>query len=317
MRVLSQEEIDAVFQSRLSAAESPHEKRAVPFDFEKPDRIPKSQLPAIRFLYENFVRTLASSLSGYLRAFTSGHLVSVEQIPYSTFLEGLPPHTCMVPLSLLPYGDKAVLEINPSLIFPVLELLLGGKDTVKPVNRELTEMECHLLSNLFRLITHDLEQAWKEVDQVEFRVDSLEAKLRSSRSLGPTEAVIAIGMEFRIDDSAGMINLAIPSITIKSMVQKISRPDAQREAKPDYAEQKRILKLLNRADVTIEPRMISRLSLRNLLALKIGSVVVLDHAIAQPVAGAANGKAKFDGEIICENNQMKFVVDCVKRSELI
>jgi flagellar motor switch protein FliM len=314
MRELSQEEIDAVFQSRLTSASLPG-KAAVRFDFEKPDRIPKSQLPSIRFLYENFVRTLCSSFSGYLRAFTSGHLVSVEQIPYSTFLEGLPPNTCMVPLSLLPYGDNAVLEINPSLIFPVLELLLGGKEAAKAVNRELTDMECFLLTDFFQLITRDLELAWKEVDQVEFRIDSLETKLRSSRGLGPTEAVIAIGMEFRIDDSAGMINLAIPSITIKSMVQKFGQQSSPGDVEPDRAEQKNILKLLGRAAVTIEPRMTSRFSLRNLLALKVGSVVMLDHATTQPVVSAANGKAKFDGAIISEGDQLKFVIESVKGSE--
>ena len=314
MRQLSQDEIDAVFQSSQGAVTSRREERAVPFDFEKPDRIPKSQLRVIRFLHENFVRTLSSSLSAYLRAYSSGHLVSVEQIPYSTFLDGLPLHTCMVSLSLLPYGDNAMLEISPSLIFPVLELLLGGKEAaLTTMNRELTEMERHLLSNLFRLITTDLEQAWKEVDQVQFRVESLETKLRSARSLGPTEAVVAIGMEFRIDDGAGMINLAIPSITIKSMVQKFDHQESFSEAEPGEADQRHILKLLNRASVAIQPRMNSRLSVRDLLALKVGAVVLLDHPTAQSVVSAANGKAKFEGEIVCDKEQMDFLIERVIR----
>jgi flagellar motor switch protein FliM len=312
MRQLSQDEIDAVFQSRQGAVTSRPEERAVPFDFEKPDRIPKSQLRVIRFLHENFVRTLSSSFSAYLRAYSSGHLVSVEQIPYATFLDGLPLNTCMVSLSLLPYGDNAVLEISPSLIFPVLELLLGGKDAaIASMSRELTEMERHLLSNFFRLITTDLEQAWKEVDAVEFRVESLETKLRPARSLGPTEAVVAIGMEFRIDEGAGMINLAIPSITIKSMVQKFDQQESFRDAAPGDADQRQILKLLNRASIILEPRMISRLSVRDLLALKVGSVVLLDHPTARSVACAANGKTKFEGEIICADEQMDFVIDRV------
>jgi len=284
----------------------------VPFDFQKPDRIPKSQLRAIRFLHENFVRTLTSSLSAYLRAYLSGHLVSVEQIPYSTFLDGLPAHTCMVSLTLLPYGDNAVLEINPSLIFPALELLLGGKETSsKAVNRELTEMERHLLSSLFRLITNDLEQTWKGVDEVEFRVDSLETR-RPVRSLGPSEAVVAIGMEFRIDDRSGMINLAIPSITIKSMVQKFGEQGAMTEAEPQHAEQERILELISRAAVTLEPRMTSRLSVRDLLALQVGSVVLLDHAAGEPIVAVANDKTKFSGEIVHEGEQRAFWIDSVK-----
>jgi flagellar motor switch protein FliM len=258
MRQLSQDEIDAVFQSRQAGAKT--ESKAIPFDFQKSDRIPKSQLRAIRFLHENFVRTLSSSLSAYLRAYLSGNLVSVEQIPYSAFLDGLPPYTCMVSLTLWPYGDNAVLEINPSLIFPALELLLGSKEpSANAMNRELTDMERHILNPLFRLITTDLEHTWKGVDDVEFRVDSLDAKRRSSRTLGPTEAVVAIGMEFRIEDRIGMINLAVPSITIKSMVQKFDQQGLVDDVEPDEEWQERTLNLLSKAAVTVEPRVDSRL----------------------------------------------------------
>ena len=188
------------------------------------DRIPKSQLQTIHLLYENLVRSLTASLASYLQSDLSGHLVSVEQIPYATFLDGLPPQTCMVSLNLLPYGDNAVLEINPSLIFPALQLLLGGKETSGSVlNRDLTEMERFLLSNLFLLIARDLEQAWKGVDDVEFKVASPETNWQQMRPLGPTDAVVAIGMEFKIGESTGMINLAMPSITLKTMIRKFDQ----------------------------------------------------------------------------------------------
>jgi flagellar motor switch protein FliM len=317
MRQLSQDEIDAVFQSRQAGSGAKTESKAVPFDFQKSDRIPKSQLRAIRFLHENFVRTLSSSLSAYLRAYLSGNLVSVEQIPYAAFLDGLPPYTCMVSLTLLPYGDNAVLEINPSLIFPALELLLGSKETsANAVNRELTDMERHLLTNLFRLITTDLEHTWKGVDEVEFRVDSLDVRRRSARTLGPSEAIVAIGMEFHIDDKAGMINLAIPSITMKSMVQKFDQQGFVDEVEPNESYQLGILNMLSRSAITIEPRVDSHLSVRDLLGMKVGSVVLFDHPTTQLIGCTANGKAKFEGSIICEGEQRAFHIESINQPDL-
>jgi flagellar motor switch protein FliM len=316
MRELSQDEIDAVFQSRQGNSAARLNSKAVPFDFQRADRIPKSQLRTIHSLHENLVRSLIFSLSAYLRTHVSGHLVSVEQIPYSTFLDGLPGQTCMVSLDLLPYRDNAMLEINPSLIFPILELLLGGKETSgSTYNRDLTEMERYLLTNFFQLVARDLERTWRGVDEVEFKVDTLEAKRQQMRTLGPMDAVVAIGMEFRIDDRVGMINLAMPSITIKSMVQKFNRQGPMSQAEPSEAEQQRVLKLLNRAVVTVEPQLASRLTVRDLLALEEGSVVLLDHAINQPVVGLANGKARFEGEIVSENGQMSFQIANVNKPE--
>src|SRR5213595_3907266 len=109
-RVLSQNEIDNVFKKmRESGGEADPAKRAVVYDFRRPDRIAKDQLRAIHLLHENFGRNLASSLSAYLRAYVLVNLVSVEQLSFSEFTQCLPSPTCLVCLSLEPFDGNAVL----------------------------------------------------------------------------------------------------------------------------------------------------------------------------------------------------------------
>src|SRR5450755_2744294 len=93
-RQLSQTEIDAVFQ-QIKGPVGGSESRPVAFDFRRPDRIAKSQVQAIRMLHESFVRNLASSLSAYLRSYLTVNLISVEQLSYGEFLEGLAAPTYM------------------------------------------------------------------------------------------------------------------------------------------------------------------------------------------------------------------------------
>jgi flagellar motor switch protein FliM len=127
-RVLSQEEIDNVFRNlRDSGKTDDPAKKAQAYDFRRPDRIAKEQLRSIHLLHENFARGLASSLSAYLRAYVIVNLVSVEQLSYMEFSRCLPSPTCMVSLRMRPFDGNAVLELNPALVFPVLEMLLGGK----------------------------------------------------------------------------------------------------------------------------------------------------------------------------------------------
>src|ERR1700730_9073901 len=142
-RELSQQEIDAVFQNTQGRQlDRSGSKRAALFDFRRPDRIAKSQLRAIHQLHDNFVRSLVSSLSAYLRSYLIVNLVSVEQLSYAEFLEGLPSPTCLVSMGLRPYDGNAVLELNSSLIFPILEMLLGGNGKASTaIQREITEIE--------------------------------------------------------------------------------------------------------------------------------------------------------------------------------
>ena len=123
---LNQSEIDEVFQ-KVKGPSKENKVHPIPFDFRRPDRIAKSQVRSIHMLHEVFVRNLGSSLSAYLRSYLTVNLISVEQLSYGEFLEGLSSPTYMVSLSLRPYDGSALIELSPSLIFPIIEIILGGK----------------------------------------------------------------------------------------------------------------------------------------------------------------------------------------------
>ncbi|MCL6508032.1 MAG: hypothetical protein K6T59_13505, partial [Bryobacteraceae bacterium] len=76
------------------------------------DRVPKSQLRSIRLLHESFVRNLASSLSAYLRAYLTINLVSVEQLSYSEFQEGLSSPTALERTATGGFSSPAASEIS-------------------------------------------------------------------------------------------------------------------------------------------------------------------------------------------------------------
>src|SRR5271168_3775862 len=136
-RVLSQEEIDDVFRHNRDSQEDDPAKHAVAYDFRRPDRIAKDQLRAIHILHENFARSVASSLSAYLRAYVAVNLVSVEQLSFMEFSQCLPSPTSLIALGMKPFDGNAVLEINPSLVFPILEMLLGGSGKMVKMTREI------------------------------------------------------------------------------------------------------------------------------------------------------------------------------------
>ena len=244
----------------------PREAPAVKFDFRRPDRIPKSQVRAIHLLHDTFVRNVVSSLSAYLRSYLTVNLVSVEQFSYSEFLDGLPSPTCMVSLGLSPYDGNGVLELNPSLVFPILEMLLGAPASRRAIQRDITEIEQKLLDGLFRIILHDLREAWKGVTEVDFTIESMETEPQLLHILAPNEAVVSIGVEIRIGETVGMMNIALPSIVIKMMRQKFDQQWSVRKTHASQSEQLRVLRSLRDANLTLEARLEGQtVSLRNLL----------------------------------------------------
>jgi flagellar motor switch protein FliM len=311
-RVLSQQEIDSVFRNlRDNPVEEDPSKRALPYDFRRPDRIAKDQLRAIHLLHENFARSLASSLSAYLRAYVAVNLVSVEQLSFMEFSNGLPSPSCLVSLNLKPYEGNAVLEINSALVFPILEMLLGGtsKSALK-ISREITEIEQTILDGLFRIILHDLKTSWAAVTPLEFTVDSYENDPQLLQILAPNEAVVAVSMEVRIGDSSGMMNIGIPSIVVKMLRHKFDQQWSVRKSQSTEQEQARILRLIKRAKLHIDSRLEGpTLPVEDLMDLKVDDVLKFDYPIDRELDLTLNGGLKFRGHVVTLGHKRAFEVD--------
>ncbi|MFM2125217.1 MAG: flagellar motor switch protein FliM [Acidobacteriota bacterium] len=308
-RMLSQEEIDSVFRKKQPGRDDAALKAQL-YDFRRPDRIAKDQLRAIHLLHENFARSLASSLSAYLRAYVAVNLISVEQLAFMEFTQILPAPTSMVALGMKPYDGSAVLELNPSLVFPVLEMLMGGtgQSPTRP-DREITEIEQSILDGVLRIILNDLRTAWQAVATIEFAIESHETEPQLLQILARNEAVVAISMEVRIGEMAGIMNLGIPSITVKMLRQKFDQQWSVRKTRATEDEHARVLRLIQPSRIVAESAMRGpTLSVESLLAMKEGDVLAFDYPVQKPLDLTFNGVHKFRGEIVAAGRKRAFQV---------
>jgi len=305
---LSQEEIDSVFDAATGAHPS-KDAGAVAFDFRRVDRIPKSRLSSIHFLHESFVRSLSSSLTISLRSFVSASLISVEQLPYVDFAEALPTPTCLVYLSMEPYDGHALIEVSPALTAPILDLVLGGNGRVKTeLHREITEVEKTLLDGFFQIVTHELRETWRPVAAVSFAKSPIETSPQQSGRFVPTEAVVAIAMEFRIGENAGMINLVIPSITLKTMGQRFDQQWASHRSENPAIELGIKQKLARNLKLTLECEYSGEsIRMQDFMNLAVGDVLALP-GFDETADILVNGTPKFRGSLSVSRKNRQTVV---------
>ncbi len=314
-RVLTQQEIDAVFHGSGEARESRSDVLA--FDFNRLDRLPKSQLRALHLVHENFVRNLASSLSAYLRSYVALNLVSMEQMSYAEFQEGLANPTCIAYIGMAPYEATSVMELNMSLVFQLIELLLGSKgSSPAPVQRKITDIEKKLVQTLMRVVLRDLSEAWKSVADVAFSIQSLASEPQLLYVIAPGEAVIVIAIEVRVGTTSGLMNLAIPSIFIKRLRHKFDQLQRIRRAEPTEKDQVHLAKLLEEATLTFQAEMDGgTVSAETLFNLETDQILILDHPDDRRVRGFLNGKHKLLGSLVLKNEKFAFLVDENKKGQ--
>ena len=107
------------------AISRPREK-ITPYDFKRPERVGKEQMRALQTLHEGFGRNFGAALSALLRSIVEVKLTSVDQLTYSEFVFSLENPTCFNLLKAEPLEGNLILDINPSILYPIIDRLLGG-----------------------------------------------------------------------------------------------------------------------------------------------------------------------------------------------
>ncbi|MCS7025792.1 MAG: flagellar motor switch protein FliM [Bryobacteraceae bacterium] len=286
-------------------AEDDLAKKAQVYDFRRPDRIAKDQLRAIHLLHESFSRSLSASLSAYLRNYALVTLRSVEQLSFIEFSRSLPAPTCIVSIGIRPFDGNAILEINPSLVFPILEMLLGGtgKGTARP-NREVTEIEQSILESLFRIVLHDLKEAWSTVTSMSFTIEAFKSEAQLLQILAPTEAVVAVSLEVRVGENSGRMNIGMPSIIIKMLRQRFDQQWSMRKSESTPTERERMFSLIKPSILHLDARLQGpTLTLEDLLAIEEGDVLTFDYPLEKPLDLLVNGKLKYRGRLATQGRK--------------
>jgi flagellar motor switch protein FliM len=317
-KVLSQEEINALFSAMSSedaSSGTPQEKGAlaarkvINYDFHRADRISQDQMRSIHLLHEYFGRNFASSLSAYLRAFVDVNLVSLEQISYSAFIKSLPDPTLFTSLGMRPLDGNLALEMNPSLVFPMIDMILGGPGCNLFENRNLTEIELNIIEGVIRLAMRDLRGAWHPIVELDFFLEGKGTKAQMFQIVSPAEAVIAVHLELKIGENSGMMNLCIPSRILKMLRNKFDQQWNVRRQKATGSEGEKIYELMRIVPVPLTSEMRnSKLTVDDLLKVSAGDVIKLQERIGDPIFMCVGGIPKFAGRIVVQRGKKAFEI---------
>jgi flagellar motor switch protein FliM len=330
-KILTQEEVDALLNSvqtqdsdvgsspSLAQVEPMHTedrrksqrmRKVTVYNFKRPDRVSKEQMRSLHFMHDRFARDFSSSLSAYLRTISEINLVSVEQLTYTEFLLSLPDPTCFCSIAMKPLEGNAALEINPSLVFPVIDKMLGGPG--EPLNeiRAMTAIEQNIFEGVIRLALEDLKEVWKQVMQLEFKIVTQETSPQLVQVVAPNEVVVLVVFEVKIGDVVGMINFCLPSLLLEPIAREFDQEWYTGYKKSDTFEEAKMLRdLMKRVyfNASAEIRGTS-ITISEFLDLVEGDVIRLTSDPNDPMLLSLNSLPKFKGQVVLANRQKCFQI---------
>lgn len=314
--VLDQSEVDALLAAvdagaveTESAPKTVFSRRAVDpesleirsYDFKRPERVSKDQMRSLQTLHEAFARNFGASLSGFMRTIVEVKVATCEQMTYAEFISGLPNPTSFNLIETSSLEGTICLEISPLIVYPMIDRLLGGSshDLFIP-QRPMTPIELRLIGNITRRALDALSEAWESVLKVEFSITSSESNPQLVQIVPPNEVVVVVGLELKMSNRAGTMNLCMPYNVIEPVMGELSSQSWFSVTKGDSGgDIGRVLtKQLGRAAVGVTGILAeTTMTVGDFSQLQVGDVIMTEKDCGHAVVVAVEGEKKFLGSI--------------------
>ena len=276
---------------------TPKEK-VTSYDFKSPDRVGKEQMKTLQTMHEGFGRKFAAGLAATLRAVVDVKLTTVDQLAYSEFIFGLDNPTCFNLLRAEPLEGNLILDVNPSILFPMIDRLLGGgREPAMTSRRPLTEIEQRLVLRITKMFLQELKHAWENVIELEFEVIQTESNPQLIQVVPPNEVVIVLCFEVAMAEVRGGITLCIPYNSFERIAGKLSSNawtgySSKKQATPQTI--KRISKDVRNMKALVKVKLAeSKMKLHEFLNLRVGDVICTQKNASSPLLVSIEGIPKY------------------------
>jgi flagellar motor switch protein FliM len=311
--ILSQTEVEsllAALDSGLQQAD-PQAKASAPrsddhigqvsvYDFKRPERVSKEQMRAFQAMHDGFSREFGAVLSSMLRTIVEVKLSSVDQLTYGEFVFSLENMTCFNVMRAEGLDGHMILDLTPSIIFPIVDRLLGGGKSAKYniPNRPLTEIELRLISRIIEMAIRGLEKSWSSVCELKLRVTQVESNPQLVQIVPPNEVIVLISFEITMGEMRGIMNLCIPFNTIEPLMGNLSSDtwSAYTKRGADPRQKLNLQTGVGKAKVEMVVGLAdTRLTTSEIMSLSVGDVIMTEKGFDQPLEVYVEGRPLFRG----------------------
>ena len=251
----------------------------------------QGQLDAVQSFHLELARRFEDTLSSGLQQLVDVRLHDVRAMTYSQFAFSREKPTCLVILQATPLPSPLALDLSPSVLYPMLDCLLGGgKQPCAIPDRPPTELEQRLAARITDMLLDELRDAWETLLAVNLTIDRMESNAQRVRMVSPSDPVIVLIFRTRVAEQSGDFTLCLPTRAIRKMVDKLVCGEYG-SADPDERPGEQAVKSAELVvRVATEP-----LSAADWSQLKVGDVIMTDIAADGVVDVLIDGEVRFSG----------------------
>lgn len=214
--ILSQDEIDALLHGvgggDVDLEPTEDEGDVKSYDLGNQERIVRGRLPTLEMINERFARLFRVSIFNLLRHSAEIAVSGIKMMKFSEYVQSLYVPTSLNLISVNPLRGKALLVLDPRLVFICVDNFFGGvgKFRAKIEGREFTSTETRVIQILLKSAFADMEKAWEPALKLDMEFHTSEVNPQFANIVSPSEVVVVNTFQIELEGGGGELHLTLP-----------------------------------------------------------------------------------------------------------
>ena len=261
----------------------PRARRIHSCNFRYAGRLSNENARALTALHEKFALNVTNSLEVYLGTSIRLKMLSLEQLGLQAYIGAIAPNTYLLPCALNVMESSFLIEMDIRLIFPIIDLLLGGAGTTASDEaRELTEIDEEIMEIITTLIVKEVDRSWRALN-LSLTPGHCIKPAQITQIYPANEKLVLLMFEMTVGATTGSFKIVLPTSFVGFLLRHMKAAQSKKISilrhLPNPSLRERILDCQFNVAVDIT-RM--RVLVKDLIDLKPGMILKMKAPVKNP-----------------------------------
>jgi flagellar motor switch protein FliM len=258
-------------------------------NFRAAGRLSNEDARAVNALHDTVANHIAVAFEALFGTSLAVKFAELNQTSVHEHVAGVPAFCYVVQCS----SGLVTVEIDLDLVFPIIDLLMGGAGNAGNADRDLSEIEEEVMRDIVALIVQQAEAVWA-IPGLSIAPGSRIKPAAMLQTFRPTEKLTALRFEADLANAKGAFSLVLSNSMLDLLTKQIETDRSQKKSRmfnfPALPLRERILD----CEIEVSTELpVLRVSVKDLVSLAPGSVLKLRSPIQTPAALTIGGRSLF------------------------
>jgi flagellar motor switch protein FliM len=252
-------------------------------NFRYAGRLSNENARALTALHEKFAVNTTNALDVYLGASTRLKLLSLEQMALQDYISSLATNIYLLPSSLNVLESNFLMEVDIRLIFPIIDLLLGGSGTTtSDETRELTEIDEEIMESITNLMIKEVERAWRVLNLALTPGRAIKSGT-ISQVFPANEKLVLLLFEMTIGGTIGPFKIVLPTSFVGFLLRHLKAAQSKKTSILRHLRNPSLRERILECDFQVSADITNmRAQVKHLVDLKPGMILEMKAPVKNP-----------------------------------